>query len=203
MKRRYHVCVRPTKVEESDHRHACLLRARRERPSCYTAAEKCDEFPPPHAAYPKAKDHGTKYSRCWDGSVARIAIKGRSMTTPSGKQVVAIAWPIIVCVSIQAQAAALVWNGPASECAARPIDRPTKKHGLSSASARCSYTTNTMNSFIIASPSLACGVAQRHCHWECRTAGQRFRCLQHQRGCDRQIQFADGRTPRPADAATI
>jgi len=23
----------------------------------------------------KAKDHGTKYSRCWSGSVARIAIK--------------------------------------------------------------------------------------------------------------------------------
>jgi len=26
-------------------------------PSGYTAAEKCDEFPPPHGAYPKAKDH--------------------------------------------------------------------------------------------------------------------------------------------------
>src|SRR5262249_27002951 len=46
----------------------------RERPSGYTA-EKCDEFPPPHGAYPKAKDHGTKYSRCWSGSGARIAIK--------------------------------------------------------------------------------------------------------------------------------
>src|SRR5262245_6726651 len=35
-----------------------LLRARRERPSGYTAADECDEFPPPHGAYPKAKDHG-------------------------------------------------------------------------------------------------------------------------------------------------
>src|SRR5262249_22938216 len=52
-----------------------LLRACRERPSSYTAAEECDEFPPPHGADPKAKDHGTKYSRCWGGSVARIAIK--------------------------------------------------------------------------------------------------------------------------------
>jgi hypothetical protein len=34
-----------------------LLCARRERPSRYTAAEKCDEFPPPHGAYRKAKDH--------------------------------------------------------------------------------------------------------------------------------------------------
>src|SRR5262249_28615086 len=30
------------------------LRARRERPSGYTTAEKRDEFPPPHGAYPKA-----------------------------------------------------------------------------------------------------------------------------------------------------
>src|SRR5262249_42237831 len=33
---------------------------------------------------------------------------------------------IVVCISIQAQAAALVWNGPASECSARPRDTPTK-----------------------------------------------------------------------------
>src|SRR5262249_23167097 len=52
-----------------------LLRACRERPGGYTATEKRDELPPPHGAYPKAKDHGTKYSRCWGGSVARIAIK--------------------------------------------------------------------------------------------------------------------------------
>jgi hypothetical protein len=35
-------------VEQADHRHPRLLRARRERPSGYTAAEKRDEFPPPH-----------------------------------------------------------------------------------------------------------------------------------------------------------
>jgi hypothetical protein len=34
-----------------------LLRARRERPSGYTAADKCDEFSPPHGAYPTANDH--------------------------------------------------------------------------------------------------------------------------------------------------
>src|SRR5262249_47711852 len=45
-------------VEEANHRHRRLLRASRERPSGYTAAEKRDEFPPPHGAYPKAKDHG-------------------------------------------------------------------------------------------------------------------------------------------------
>src|SRR5262249_53672365 len=49
-----------------------LLCARRERPR-YTAAEKRDEFPPPHGAYPKVKDHRIKYSRCWGGSVARIS----------------------------------------------------------------------------------------------------------------------------------
>src|SRR5262249_6040782 len=75
MKRRYHVCVRPTKVEESDHRHACLLRARRERPSGYTAAEKCDEVPPPHGAYAKAKDHGSSIAGLGVASVACIATK--------------------------------------------------------------------------------------------------------------------------------
>src|SRR5437016_4957510 len=59
--RGHHGCVslrRPT-IEEPDHRHCWLLRARRERPDCRrTAAEKRDEFPPPHGAYPKAKDHG-------------------------------------------------------------------------------------------------------------------------------------------------
>src|SRR5262249_30647164 len=35
-----------------------LLRARRERPCGYTAADECDEVPPPHGADPKAKDHG-------------------------------------------------------------------------------------------------------------------------------------------------
>ena len=32
------------------------LRPRRNRP-CRRTADKCDEFPPPHGAYPKAKDH--------------------------------------------------------------------------------------------------------------------------------------------------
>src|SRR5262249_41368756 len=45
-------------VKESDHRHRRLLRVRGERPCYCRAAEKCDEFPPPHGAYPKAKDHG-------------------------------------------------------------------------------------------------------------------------------------------------
>src|SRR5262249_21389195 len=45
-------------AEETDHRHCRLLRARCERPSGCRAADKCDEFPPPHGAYPKAKDHG-------------------------------------------------------------------------------------------------------------------------------------------------
>src|SRR5262249_43281604 len=36
-------------------------------------------------------------------------------------------WPIAVCISIQAQVAALVWNGPASKCSARPTDTPTQK----------------------------------------------------------------------------
>src|SRR5262249_27244584 len=33
-------------VDEADHRHRRLLRARRNRPSGYTAADKCDEFAP-------------------------------------------------------------------------------------------------------------------------------------------------------------
>src|SRR4029453_9511613 len=61
-----------------------LLRSRRERPSGYTAAEKCDEFPPPHGAYPKAKDHELIIAPCIaakrathvrDGSFATEAIR--------------------------------------------------------------------------------------------------------------------------------
>jgi hypothetical protein len=52
------VCVGRIPAEKSDHRHRRLLRPRRERPSGHTAAEKRDEFPPPHGAFPKAKDHG-------------------------------------------------------------------------------------------------------------------------------------------------
>src|SRR5262249_29610296 len=35
-----------------------LLRSRRERPRGRCAAEKGDEFPPPHGTCPTAKDHG-------------------------------------------------------------------------------------------------------------------------------------------------
>src|SRR6516162_9331091 len=34
---------------------AALLRPRGERPSGYTAAEKCDEFPPPHGLTPRPR----------------------------------------------------------------------------------------------------------------------------------------------------
>src|SRR5215470_15860203 len=51
------------------------LRARRERPRGYTAADKCDEFPPPHGAYPKAKDHGSSIAGLGVASVACIATK--------------------------------------------------------------------------------------------------------------------------------
>src|SRR5262245_58789375 len=60
--------------DKPDHRHRRLLRPRRKRPSSYTAAKKADEFPPPHGAYPKAKDHGRSIAG-WSASVARIAIK--------------------------------------------------------------------------------------------------------------------------------
>src|SRR5262245_62798656 len=42
--------------QETHNRHR-RLRACCERPSGYTSAEKRDEFPPPHGAHPKAKDH--------------------------------------------------------------------------------------------------------------------------------------------------
>jgi len=53
----------------------CLLRARRERPRCRRATNNGDEFPPPHGADPKAKDHGRSIAGLRSGSVARIAIK--------------------------------------------------------------------------------------------------------------------------------
>jgi hypothetical protein len=58
------VGFRRREVQIPDHRHRRLLRARRKRPSRYTAAEKCDEFPPPHGAYPKAKDHELIIAPC-------------------------------------------------------------------------------------------------------------------------------------------
>src|SRR5262249_11774079 len=51
-------------IEDPNDRHRRLLRARRTRPPRHTAAEKCDEFPPPHGAYPKAKDHGLSIAPC-------------------------------------------------------------------------------------------------------------------------------------------
>src|SRR5262249_52613452 len=48
--------------EKSDHWHRGLLRARRERPSGYTAADQCDEVPPPHGAYPQGQGSRTNYS---------------------------------------------------------------------------------------------------------------------------------------------
>src|SRR5262245_22849272 len=68
-------------VSGAGHQHAdaphalALLRARRERPSGYTAADKCDEFPPPHGADPKAKDHGRSIAGVGVASVACIATK--------------------------------------------------------------------------------------------------------------------------------
>src|SRR5215813_1980417 len=62
------VAIRRCAVKECDHRHRRLLRARRERPSSYTAADKCDEVPPPHGAYPKAKDHGPSIAGLGVGS---------------------------------------------------------------------------------------------------------------------------------------
>src|SRR5262249_38716406 len=41
-----------------------LLRARRPRPCERRAAKKRDEFPPPHGAYPKAKDHKLIIAPC-------------------------------------------------------------------------------------------------------------------------------------------
>ena len=61
------LCLASSRIQFSVHtthehadtpRSSRLLRARRERPGDCRAAEKCDEFPPPHGAYSKAKDHG-------------------------------------------------------------------------------------------------------------------------------------------------
>src|SRR5262249_1870910 len=53
---------RPAIAPSTGDFHRPLLRARRERP-CGRAAEQRYEVAPPHGAYPKAKDHGTKHSR--------------------------------------------------------------------------------------------------------------------------------------------
>ena len=41
---------------ESDHRHRRLLRSRGQRPCNYRAAEKPDEFPPPHGIYSPGRE---------------------------------------------------------------------------------------------------------------------------------------------------
>src|SRR5262245_34623057 len=52
-------------TKHADEPHAlALLRARRKRPSGYSVAEKCDEVPPPHGAYPKAKDRELIIAPC-------------------------------------------------------------------------------------------------------------------------------------------
>jgi len=80
------------------------------------------------------------------GELSGDGSAGRNNAGQRRSYALAIAWPIVVCVSIQAQAAALVRNGPASECSAPPRDTPTKKRGTSCAPAH-SYMTNLMNSF--------------------------------------------------------
>ena len=45
-------------------RHHHLLCPRHEPPSGYTTAEERDEFPPPHGACPKAKDHELIIAPC-------------------------------------------------------------------------------------------------------------------------------------------
>src|SRR5262249_52424795 len=77
--------VRRCAVEKPDYRHRRLLRPRRERPSGYTAADKCDEFPPPHGAYPKAKDHGLSIANLgvgqWRASQLKSAAWWRALGT--------------------------------------------------------------------------------------------------------------------------
>src|SRR5262249_41924489 len=63
-------------MEEADGRQpSALLRVSRERPRGRPAADKCDEVPPPHGAYPKAKDHGLSIAGLGASSVPCIAAK--------------------------------------------------------------------------------------------------------------------------------
>jgi hypothetical protein len=64
-------------VHEADHRHARLLRPRRERPSDCCAGEKGDELAPPHGLRPQAEDHTLAYRRAREGVVHR-----RKMSRP-------------------------------------------------------------------------------------------------------------------------
>ena len=63
-----------------------VLRTRRKRPSGDTATEKGDEFPPPHGAYPKAKDHGLSIANPGAGSGPGIKAKSLPyLLTDSGQ----------------------------------------------------------------------------------------------------------------------
>src|SRR5262249_61588548 len=64
-------------AENPDHRHRRLLRARRRWPSRRTAAEKRDKFPPPHGAYPKAKDRGLSIAGSWSAFRGRASQQKR------------------------------------------------------------------------------------------------------------------------------
>src|SRR5262245_56692010 len=55
------------------------LRPRRERPRGRRATSNGDEVPPPHGAYPKAKDHGLSIAGLGVASVACIAQKRKKV----------------------------------------------------------------------------------------------------------------------------
>src|SRR5262249_48978486 len=91
---------------------------------------------------------------------------------------IAAAWPIVVCVSIQAQAVALVRNGPASECLAPPTDTPTQKSDTSPAPSH-SYRTNEMNGRDVIAPSTDQDRSSRSAreYYASRGAGSRRRAV--------------------------
>jgi hypothetical protein len=61
------VHVRLSAVEEPDHRHRRLLRARRERPrGCHNPKQR-DEIATPHGGLPQGQGSRAKYSRSWSG----------------------------------------------------------------------------------------------------------------------------------------
>src|SRR5215472_4051773 len=67
-------------VEHTDPPHAFgLLRARREWPCGYSAAEKCDEVPPPHGLTPRPGSRRTITGLEWVGGVHHSK-KGRPMS---------------------------------------------------------------------------------------------------------------------------
>src|SRR5262245_34965077 len=79
-------------AEEPNYRHRRLLRVRRDRPRGHRASDKRDELPPPHGAYPKAKDHGRSIAGVgvgqWHASdPPRLDCPSRPIAAPD-------AWPI-------------------------------------------------------------------------------------------------------------